>query len=65
MYSKNNDKKKFLEFKVEVIRQTLSSTNITMAAPRLKGHHFSSEIPPTEKKVKPQKSCVVCYSKKI
>ena len=45
----------------------LSSTNITIAAPQLfdrhKGHHFPSEIPPTEKKVRPQKRCVVCYSK--
>lgn len=63
MYSKNNGKKKFLEFKVEVIRQIFSSTNITCAAPqlfdRLKGHHFTSKIPPAEKKVKPRKGCVV------
>ena len=69
MYSKNNGKKKFLEFKVEVIRQILSSTNITIAAPqlfnRLKGRHFTSKIPPAEKKVKPRKGCVVCYSKEI
>ena len=61
--------KKFLEFKVEVVRQMLSSTNITIAAPqlfdRLKGRHFPSEIPPKEKKVKPQKRCVVCYSNEI
>lgn len=47
----------------------LSSTNITIAAPQLfdclKGRHFPSEIPPTEKQVKPQKCCVVCYSKEI
>ena len=62
-------KKKFLEFKVELVRQMLSSTNITIAAPQLfdclKGCHFPSEILPTEKKVKPQKRCVVCYSKEI
>ena len=48
------EKKRFLEFKVEVVCQMLSSTNITIAAPQLfdrhKGHHFPSEIPPTEKK---------------
>ena len=47
----------------------LSSTNITIAAPQLfdhlKGCHFPSEIPPTEKQVKPQKCFVVCYSKEI
>ena len=47
----------------------LSSTNITIDAPqlfdRLKGHHFPSEISPTEKKVKPLKRSIVCYSKEI
>ena len=69
LYSKNNGKKKFLEFQVEVVCQMLSYTNITIAAPqlfdRLKGRRFPSEIPPTEKKVKPQKRCVVWYSKEI
>ena len=69
LHSKNNGKKKFLEFKVEVVCQMLSSTNITIAAPqlfdRLKGRNFSSKILPTEKKVKSQKRCVVCYSKEI
>ena len=69
LYSKNNGKKEFLEFKVEVVRQMLSSSNITIAPPqlfdRLKGRHFPSEIPPTEKKAKSQKRCVVCYSKEI
>ena len=32
LYSKNNSKEKFLEFKVEVVRQMLSSTNITIGA---------------------------------
>ena len=44
LYSKNNGKEKFLEFKVEVVHQMLSSNNITIAAPQffdgLKGRHF-------------------------
>ena len=69
LYNKNNGKKTFLEFKVEVVCQMLGSANITIAVPHLfdslKGCHFPSEIPPTEKKVKLQKRCVVCYSKEI
>ena len=69
LYSKNNGKKEFLEFKVEVVYQVSSSSNITITAPqlsdRLKGRHFPSKIAPTEKKAKPQKRCVVCYSKEI
>ena len=61
--------KSFLEFKVEVVCQILSSANITFAAPQLfdyrKGHHFPSGIPPTERKGKPQKRCAIFYSKKI
>ena len=47
----------------------LSSTDTNVTAgqmfERLQGRHFSSKIPATEKKQKPQKRCVVCYSKDI
>ncbi|KAK3780026.1 hypothetical protein RRG08_029719 [Elysia crispata] len=32
---------------------------------RLIGRHFVFEIPPTEKKLRPQKFCRVCYQRKV
>ena len=60
-----------MEYKLttNLVRQMLSSTDTNVTASqmfeRLRSQHFPSKIPATEKEQKPQKRCVVCYSKDI
>ena len=60
---KANNKKRFLDYKMESI-SFLSAGGSTASAPdaadRFSGRHFPEVIPPTAKKQKPQKRCVVC-----
>ena len=57
---------KIIEYAV-LQRVSSTDTNVTpdQMFERLRGRHFPSKIPATEKKLKPQKRCVVCFSKGI
>ncbi|KAK3757441.1 hypothetical protein RRG08_038796 [Elysia crispata] len=48
-----------------VFRDAIISTPENENLSRLTGRHFIFEIPPTEKKLRPQKRCRVCYQRKV
>ena len=65
---KEGNKARFMQFKLEVIREMLDKEirkEANVFNLPLVGRHFLQLIPPTEKKQNPQKRCVVCYRKKI
>ena len=65
VYSKSNDKKTFVEYKLVVVQHMLSSpdTNVTAGQmfEQLRGFHFPSEIPAQKKTETPKTLCSQLY----
>ena len=66
LFDKVIGKKHFLQFKLLLIRQMLGDVTMEQNFQSLLnvGRHFPELVPPTDKKEKPQKRCVVCTKEK-
>ena len=66
LFDKVIGKKRFLQFKLLLIRQMLGDVTMEQNFQSLLnvGRHFPELVPPTDKKEKPQKRCVVCTKEK-
>ena len=66
LFDKVIGKKRFLQFKLLLIRQMLGDVTMEQNFQSLPivGWHFLELVPPTDVKEKPQKTCVICSKEK-